>query len=109
MLAMKEIFHNKLVRDKIPLIIQQEGKEPVTKQIADDEEFLKLLVEKLLEETKEFQTTYNHEELADIFEVLDAILKVLELPIRHITYLRNLKNGERGGFEERQYLISVRD
>ena len=106
---MEEIYHYKLVRDKIPEIIQREGKEPRIRLIEDDNEFLKLLVDKLLEEAKEFQTSYKQEELADIFEVLDAILKVLDLPIRHITYLRNLKLKERGGFDKKQFLISVKE
>lgn len=106
---LKEIFHYKLVRDKIPEIIMNEGKEPTIKQIQDDQEYLRLLVIKLLEEVKEFQASLEQEELADIFEVLDAILNISQLPMRHITYLRKLKLAERGGFSQRYYLVSVKE
>ena len=52
---MKETVYNKLIRDKIPEIIENDGKEPITKTITDENEFLQLLIEKLLEEVNEFK------------------------------------------------------
>ncbi|MBS3088719.1 nucleoside triphosphate pyrophosphohydrolase [Candidatus Pacearchaeota archaeon] len=63
----------KLVRDKIPEIIIRDGGNPKSR-FADDEEFWQKLKEKLVEETNEFVESENEEELADIYEVLDAII-----------------------------------
>jgi predicted house-cleaning noncanonical NTP pyrophosphatase (MazG superfamily) len=63
----------KLVRDKIPDIIRADGKEPITRILDDQEEYLTELVNKLAEELKEFSLDYSLEELADIQEVVQAM------------------------------------
>ena len=63
----------KLVRDKISEIIIQSGGSPEIR-FADNEEFWQKLKKKLTEETNEFIESENEEELADIYEVLDAII-----------------------------------
>ena len=67
--------YNKLVRDNIPEIMIQNGAKPVTR-ILTDEEYLIELNKKLLEEVKEYLESENIEEIADIEEVLLAILNV---------------------------------
>ena len=62
----------KLIRDKIPEIIQADGKTCITR-ILSDEEYVDALEKKLNEEVAEYQTDKNLEELADILEVLQAI------------------------------------
>lgn len=62
----------KLIRDKIPEIIQADGKTCITR-ILSDEEYVDALEKKLNEEVAEYQTDKNLEELADILEVLYAI------------------------------------
>ena len=54
--------YRKLVRDKIPEIIEADGKVPVTKKL-DDAEFRKELNKKLLEEVREYIEDSNVEEL----------------------------------------------
>jgi len=66
---MDKITYNKLVRDKIPKIIEKSGKKAVI-YIADDKEYLKKLYEKLLEEIGEFKENPSPEELADNFRSL---------------------------------------
>lgn len=64
--------HDKLVRDKIPEIIEEDGKESVI-YIADDDEYTERLVDKLEEEVEEFLKSREVDELADILEVIHAI------------------------------------
>lgn len=65
----------KLVRDKIPAIMQADGEHCTVMQIAtDDVLYNKLLMQKLVEEVMEFTAVGNTEELADVLEVLDAII-----------------------------------
>ncbi len=56
---MKETVYNKLIRDKIPEIIENDGKESIIKTITDEKEFLQLLIAKLLEEVNEFKVDPN--------------------------------------------------
>lgn len=65
-------YYNKLVRDRIPEIIEQSGKKAVTR-IAGDGEYRQYLREKLQEEVGEFMENGNPEELADILEVVFAL------------------------------------
>ena len=64
--------YNKLVRDKIPEIIEADGKTCKTK-ILSDEEYIAALETKLNEEVAEYQADKNLEEMADVLEALQAI------------------------------------
>ena len=90
----------KLVRDKIPEIIIQSGGSPEIR-FADNEEFWQKLKKKLTEETNEFIESENEEELADIYEVLDAIINFKRFDKSEINEIKNKKLKERGGFVKR--------
>ena len=90
----------KLVRDKIPEIIIQSGGCPKIR-FADNEEFWQKLKERLIEETNEFVESENEEELADIYEVLDAIINFKRFDKSEINEIKNKKLKERGGFVKR--------
>jgi len=90
--------YNKLVRDKIPEILDKKGIQ-YEKRIAAAEEYKAELIKKLGEEAKEFGEAGDPEELADILEVLEALKKLPEY--NGIEELRLKKQNERGGFEER--------
>jgi predicted house-cleaning noncanonical NTP pyrophosphatase (MazG superfamily) len=92
--------HNKLVRDRIPKIIEQNNSKTVT-HIADDEEYYEKLKEKLREETEEFLREDNKEELADILEVLYTIISHKKIDKEEIEELRQKKNKERGSFTKK--------
>ena len=62
----------KLVRDKIPEIIKNDGKTPII-EILSNEDYLKELDKKLIEEVAEYQADKSVEEMADVLEVLFAI------------------------------------
>ena len=90
----------KLVRDKIPEVIIQSGGSPKI-HFADNEEFWQKLKEKLVEETNEFIAGENEEELADIYEVLDAIISFKKFDKMKINEIKNRKLKEREGFVKR--------
>src|SRR3990167_10363978 len=96
----------KLIRDKIPEIIKADGRKPVTR-ILDDKEYLSELIEKLKEETEELETDLTVEELADIQEVLFAILDVFKSNREELEKVRQKKAKERGTFKKRIYLGKV--
>lgn len=92
--------YNKLIRDKIPEIIQQKGGKPVT-HIADDREYWQKMKEKLKEEVDEFLKEDNQEELADILEIIEAICEFKKIARSELESLRKNKAGQRGGFKKR--------
>ncbi len=102
----KIIKYNKLIRDFIPEICEKDGKTAVTREL-DEREFIEYLTAKLREECDEFAGSGNIEELADILEVIDAILKVRGVPFEEVEELRLKKRKERGGFDKRLLLIET--
>jgi predicted house-cleaning noncanonical NTP pyrophosphatase (MazG superfamily) len=92
--------YNKLVRDRIPEIITNKGAIPIT-HIADNQEFIEKLEEKLQEEVNEFLESKNTEELADILEVVHAICKTKNVSIEDLEKIRKLKAEERGAFAKK--------
>ena len=108
---MERIPYDKLIRDRIPEIIRNDGKESAT-HIAEDEEYFQKLQEKLEEEVNEFLSSdENHkiEEIADILEVLYAICDVKGISQEEIEKIRFQKAQERGGFQKRIILEEIRD
>lgn len=101
-------IYNKLVRDRIPEIIEKSGKTAKTR-ILDKDTYYEALITKLLEEVKEFIESDDTEEIADILEVLDAILKSRDIPWDEVWDLKKYKRDERGGFEDRIFLEEVID
>lgn len=92
--------YNKLVRDKIPEYIRKKGGTPVT-HIADKIEYWKKLQEKLSEEIEEFKQSESEEELADILEVIDAVLDYKNFDRKDIEKIKNQKTTEKGKFKDR--------
>jgi predicted house-cleaning noncanonical NTP pyrophosphatase (MazG superfamily) len=98
--------YKKLVRDKIPEIIRADGGKPITR-VLSNEEHLSELVNKLKEEVAEFEADLSIEELADIQEVIIALLKELKIDKEKLEELRIKKAKERGGFSKRIFLDRV--
>lgn len=103
---MEQVF-NKLIRDNIPSMIENEGEIPVTR-ILDDKEYRTELYKKLLEEANEVTSSNNSqetlEELADVLEVIKSIAELEDKKIEDIIEIANLKRLNRGGFEKRIFL-----
>ena len=94
------IKYDKLIRDRIPEIIEKDGGTAIT-HIADDEEYWTKLKEKLREEVDEFLKENNKEELADILEVVYAIRDFLKVDGEELESLRKGKAEKRGAFKEK--------
>ena len=98
--------YNKLVRDKIPEIIEADGKTCKTR-ILSDEEYIAALEAKLNEEVAEYQSDKNLEEMADVLEVLRAICLARGYSLEELEAVRANKVEERGGFVKKIFLESV--
>ena len=99
------MLYNKLVRDKIPEIIAQQG-ESANIRVLSDKEYTAALEQKLDEETAEFHKEKNLEELADILEVVYALADDLGYSKDDLLHAYNQKHEKRGGFQNRIFLIS---
>lgn len=92
--------YNKLVRDKIPEYIKNKGGSPIF-HIADEAEYWAKLKEKLIEEAEEFLKDENEAEIADVFEVIDAIIEHKKFSKDEISKIKESKAEERGVFNKR--------
>lgn len=102
----KIITYNKLVRDRIPEIIEEAGKVPATRVLSDNEYVIKL-TEKLQEELNEYKEFHEIEELADLQEVIDSILFHKNISKSEFYKIVNKKRDKRGSFKDRILLTSV--
>lgn len=102
----KIVHHNKLVRDRIPDIIAASGKSCTTEML-DGENYIKMLDAKLTEELMEYQESKSLEELADLLEVMEAVVKAQGYTWEALEQVRAEKRARRGGFEKRIFLKDV--
>ncbi len=101
------VQYNKLVRDRIPEIIRQQGRTCST-AIMPDARYVASLKQKLVEESQEALQAPPDEvlgELADIYEVIDALLAALSIDRADILREQARKRAERGGFQGRICLL----
>lgn len=100
--------YNKLVRDRIPEIIEASGKNCVT-EILSDEAYLRMIDAKLDEELAEYHQDQNLEELADLTEVIHAAVIARGYTLEDLERVRAEKVGKRGGFEKKILLKEVKE
>ncbi len=103
---MKSIVYNKLVRDRIPEIIESSGK-TCTTEILSPEDYLRMIDTKLDEELAEYHKDQNIEELADLLEVIRAATVARGYSLEDLERVRAEKAAKRGGFEKRILLKEV--
>ena len=104
-----ETIHNKLVRDKIPNIIEEKGETPVIKTL-DAIEYKKELEKKLYEEYKEVIEANGEEyieELADMLEVIRALAKLENKSLDDVILIADKKKEKRGAFDKKIFLEKV--
>lgn len=109
-IPMKHI-HNKLVRDRIPEIIENDHKTCVTRKLNDDE-YLKCLKNMLLEECHEVMDAEGEDikkEIADVLEVLEALGNTLHIDQQEIMSIKEKKAHNNGAFDKKIYLEYVED
>lgn len=101
-------IYNKLVRDKIIQKIQQKGHN-ATYSILDDKQYFEELDKKLIEEVNEFIEAHNEEEMADIIEVIETIIKQRGMSLEQIEKIKEEKRQKSGSFNDKIFLISVEE
>ncbi len=106
----RENEYPKLVRDRIPEIVKtHDGYEPPVRVLSDDQEFLKYLQRKAVEEAEELShaTTDSNlaEEIADVYEIIDAIMALKGFSAADIAKTQAEKRAKRGGFDGRLLML----
>lgn len=99
--------YNKLVRDRIPELIQKSGYQFDTTTLSETE-YRQALRDKLIEEAHEVaQATDRHlvTELADLLEVVEALMESYGIDDERILLERDQKRAEKGGFERKIKLL----
>ena len=100
--------YHKLVRDRIPEIIESDGKICVCETLSD-EDYISLLDQKLDEELAEYQESKSLEELPDLLEVIQAVVKARGWTVEELEQVRAEKATKRGGFEKKILLKEVQE
>lgn len=103
---MSVMTHQKLVRDKIPQIIESSGKS-CRIRILSDAEYLIMLEKKLQEELTEYLESGSMEEIADLLEVIRAVVKARGSSMEEVEEIRRDKAERRGEFGEKIFLVDV--
>lgn len=104
---MKKVFHKKLIRDKIPRVIEaSKGKYEL--RMMGKREFEKELKKKLVEEAKELIEVKRKgllNEMADVLELLKSIAEFYNIDFKLVEEKQVKKRKERGGFKKKLFLI----
>lgn len=98
--------YDKLVRDRIPDIIKDQGNIPVTRTLSDHE-YMTYLNRKLKEEVDEYLENNCIEELCDISEVIHAISSAMHKSDQEFEEIKEKKKHSNGIFERRILLEKV--
>jgi predicted house-cleaning noncanonical NTP pyrophosphatase (MazG superfamily) len=108
--VVKRFTMEKLVRDKIPIIMKEQGFSFSSVSL-NRKEFVQQLKSKLIEEAQEAgaaqSATDVMEELADLAEVVHALAKAYEISLEQIEQARLEKRESRGGFDTQTYVKYV--
>lgn len=100
----------KLIRDELPRIMREQGLAVFDRRL-DDAEYLAALKAKLVEEAAEVMAATSADdlagELADVAEVMLALIVAAGLNPEDIEARRLAKRIERGGFDARVYNAAV--
>lgn len=108
----KRIFikFEKLVRDKVPEMIQSEGSIVQSQKLHGDE-LVEALKNKLIEEAQEVLHAKSanelKEELADVMEVWTAIASSHNIDLADIEKARISKKAKRGAFADGIYISAI--
>ena len=98
--------HNKIVRDRIPEIIEENGQRAICRTVKPAEA-VRGLEEKLKEELNEYLADHSLAEMADLLEVMHGILHHRGIAWDELERIRLEKRAARGGFEQGIYLVAA--
>ncbi|MFC2046506.1 nucleotide pyrophosphohydrolase [Chloroflexota bacterium] len=101
------IEYNKLIRDRIPEIIQADGRTCGTETLSEGE-YRKVLFQKLVEEAQEAAESSSDglvTELADVLEIVDAIMTAYSIHHQSVLTEQEQRRTQRGGFDKRLRLL----
>ena len=104
----KVTWHHKLTRNRTPEIIASKGNVPVTR-ILHDEEFLDALHVNFQEEVTAYLKLNTAEKLAEILEVMYAIIRYHGVTQQELELLRCEKARNAGTFDQKIYLECVKE
>ncbi|KKB41764.1 nucleoside triphosphate pyrophosphohydrolase [Bacillus thermotolerans] len=97
-------IHNKLVRDRIPEIIEKSG-EAYHTRILNETEYREEVRQKMKEELDEYLGAQTDEEaleeLADLLELIHAASRIHGADVEKLEAVRQRKAEKRGRFEEK--------
>lgn len=99
--------YNKLVRDKIPENIDSEPGRKSKYRILNNNKYLIELNKKVLEEANEFIEENSVEELGDLMEVINAIMKLKGYKMEEVYKAMDAKTDKKGAFDDKIYLEYV--
>lgn len=110
---MKKVYYNKLIRDRVPVMMRAKGKKFSTR-ILSKAGFRRELLKKVGEEASALPKLKDIEEIAsemgDVLDVLDVIQKEFRISSTLLRKHRAAAMKKKGGFRKRVYLIwSQRD
>ena len=100
------IKYNKLIRDRIPEIIEESGNKCIVEEM-DTDTYIQYLDQKLNEELAEYHADKSIEELADLLEVIYAVVVARGYSVEELEKVREEKAAKRGGFKKRLCLKGV--
>jgi predicted house-cleaning noncanonical NTP pyrophosphatase (MazG superfamily) len=100
--------YDKLIRDRIPEIIENSGKKYQIHTV-DHDTAIEYLIKKFDEELTEFQEECSKVEPADVLELIHGLAYQLDYDMDEIEKIRLDKREKRGGFEKRIILDHVMD
>ena len=99
--------YNKLIRDKMPEIMDSRGIKHKIRVARDVSEYWQKLKAKLVEEAKEFKNSGDLKELADILEVIDEICSFKNIDRQMIKREQKKKAKKNGRFKKRIILVEA--
>jgi len=101
----------KLIRDRIPELVRQKGVEPSIRKANSNDEYAAFVLKKVAEEAQELSKAETEsnliEEIADVYEIIDALIKAKQLSPEEIAAVKKEKRQKRGGFDDQLIMLEL--
>jgi len=105
----RKFIQNKLWRDYAAIKLEEQDGAIIHRITLDDAEYGHQLSLKLKEEADEVHVAKNKDEIineiGDVLEIIDCMIKFHEIDINDITAARDKKRADRGSYVDRQFVI----